>query len=146
MSFQSEFPPLNERRDDIPYLVRYFLKKYNTQYKRTCQISNEAIEYLKYQDYHGNIRELQNYIERIVLLTPNNSISLEVTLNVLSGVGNEDSNTTNNQSSLKVLLEGYEKSLIKQCVLELGDYSKVCNVLGISQPTLSRRLAYYDIK
>ena len=63
-------PPLRERRDDIPLLAAYFLSKYNDQLKRTIKgYSREAMNTLQRYAYPGNIRELENLIERAVMLT-----------------------------------------------------------------------------
>ena len=62
-------PALRERKDDIPLLATFFLKKYNDRLKKTVQgISVEAMEILKKYDYPGNVRELENIIERTVAL------------------------------------------------------------------------------
>ncbi|PWU20790.1 MAG: Fis family transcriptional regulator [Bdellovibrio sp.] len=62
-------PALRERKDDIPLLANYFLKKYNERLGKTVQgISVEAMEILKKYDYPGNVRELENVIERTVAL------------------------------------------------------------------------------
>ncbi|MBI4427539.1 MAG: sigma-54-dependent Fis family transcriptional regulator [Ignavibacteriales bacterium] len=63
-------PPLRERREDIPLLANYFLKKYNEQLKKYIKgFSNEAITLLQRHSYPGNVRELENVIERAVMLT-----------------------------------------------------------------------------
>jgi len=62
-------PPLRERRDDIPLLVKYFMKKYNERFKRNVmEISSDALDYLLKYDWPGNIRELQNVIENTMVL------------------------------------------------------------------------------
>ena len=63
-------PPLRERREDIPLLARHFLLKYNDQLKRSITgFSREALHMLQDYDYPGNVRELENLIERSVMLT-----------------------------------------------------------------------------
>ena len=68
--FPIEAPPLRDRRSDIPLLIRYFTQKYAQRMNRHIKsIPNAAIETLTGYDWPGNIRELQNLIERSVILT-----------------------------------------------------------------------------
>jgi len=64
-----DLPPLRERREDIPVLIEYFLKRYSDQNRREVRrIHPEAMRLLRDHDWPGNVRELQNYIERAVVL------------------------------------------------------------------------------
>src|SRR5215510_5804208 len=64
-------PPLRERKEDIPYLVRYFLKEFAAAYgKRSREITDDAIHTLTRYSWPGNVRELRNVIERIVIMNP----------------------------------------------------------------------------
>ncbi len=64
-------PPLRERRDDIPRLVEHFVRKYSARLNKPIDtIPDEVMEFLMYHDWPGNIRELQNFIERAVVLSP----------------------------------------------------------------------------
>jgi DNA-binding NtrC family response regulator len=71
-------PPLRERKDDLPLLIDYFLKKFNTLLnKKISSFSPEAMKALKIYNWPGNIRELQNLVERVVVLSHNPIISKE---------------------------------------------------------------------
>jgi DNA-binding NtrC family response regulator len=71
-------PPLRERREDIPLLAYYLLRKFSTMMDRDVQeISTEAMQRLVEYDYPGNIRELSNFIERGVALTQGNTLDIE---------------------------------------------------------------------
>ena len=62
-------PPLRERREDIPILVEFFLRRYTEQNRREVRrVHPEAMRLLREHDWPGNIRELQNYVERAVVL------------------------------------------------------------------------------
>ena len=64
-------PPLRERRDDIPRLVEHFVRKYSARLNKPIDtIPDDVMEFLMYHDWPGNIRELQNFIERAVVLSP----------------------------------------------------------------------------
>jgi two-component system, NtrC family, response regulator AtoC len=62
-------PPLRERRDEIPVLAAYFLAKFNTQYGRKKQLSPETVARLQEYPWSGNVRELENAVRRLVVLT-----------------------------------------------------------------------------
>jgi transcriptional regulator with PAS, ATPase and Fis domain len=68
-------PPLRERRDDIPFLVEYFLRKYDA--RGAITLTPSAMEFLGKQDWPGNIRELENFIQRIVVMASSNLITAE---------------------------------------------------------------------
>jgi formate hydrogenlyase transcriptional activator len=73
--FPIQLPPLRERTDDIPLLVRYFVSKYAEKMgRRIDSIPAEAIEALRQYPWPGNIRELQNFIERAVILSPGSAL------------------------------------------------------------------------
>jgi len=62
-------PPLRERREEIPALASWFLEKFNTQYGRQKQISPETMTHLQQHSWSGNVRELENVVRRLVVLT-----------------------------------------------------------------------------
>ncbi len=71
-------PPLRERREDIPPLVEYFLKRYAEQNRRDVRrVSPEAMRLLRDHDWPGNVRELQNYVERAVVLGDGPELTVE---------------------------------------------------------------------
>jgi formate hydrogenlyase transcriptional activator len=68
--FPIDLPPLRERASDIPLLVEHFVRKFaRSQGKQIDHVPNEVMKALKFQDWPGNIRELQNFIERAVIMT-----------------------------------------------------------------------------
>lgn len=134
-----EMPALRERKEDIPLLVDFFLKKYNKKYNKTnLSISPEAIEKLKNYNWPGNIRELQHTIEKAVILSEENTI--QATDFYLSKSVNSE-NTLNN-----LTLEEAEVVLIKKS-LEKNQYnlSAVALELGITRPTLYNKIKKYNI-
>jgi DNA-binding NtrC family response regulator len=68
-------PPLRERKDDIQQLAEYFLNKFHSEGKRQVTLSPEAVELLTQYDYPGNVRELQNLLERAVILSDGSVIT-----------------------------------------------------------------------
>jgi transcriptional regulator with GAF, ATPase, and Fis domain len=76
--FPIEVPPLRERKDDIPMLVKYFVQRYANRAGRNIQsIDKKALELLRSHDWPGNIREFQNVIERSVILTSGHVFSVD---------------------------------------------------------------------
>ncbi|MBN2440764.1 MAG: sigma 54-interacting transcriptional regulator [Spirochaetales bacterium] len=72
-------PPLSQRRDDIPLFIDYFIKQYNTKYNKTIRdIEPGCLAKLVHHEWKGNIRELQNVIERGVILTKGNTLDSSV--------------------------------------------------------------------
>ncbi|HLN24885.1 MAG TPA: sigma 54-interacting transcriptional regulator [Patescibacteria group bacterium] len=77
--FPVHIPPLRERREDIPVLVRHFLGKYSLRHGQTVTgVTDRALDYLLDYDYPGNVRELENIIERAVILCPDDGAPLDV--------------------------------------------------------------------
>jgi formate hydrogenlyase transcriptional activator len=77
--FPLTVPPLRDRREDIPLLVRYFVQQFARRMnKKITNIPSEAMQSLARYDWPGNIRELQNFIERAVILTPGTSLHAPV--------------------------------------------------------------------
>jgi len=70
-------PPLNERREDIPYLVTHFREKYNKKHGVSKDVEKQVIDVLMGRVWEGNIRELENYIERLIILSRGDSITIE---------------------------------------------------------------------
>jgi Transcriptional regulator containing GAF, AAA-type ATPase, and DNA binding domains len=66
--FPIHIPPLRERKEDIPLLVEHFLRVFNQRYKKNVRISWRAMEKLMEYPWYGNVRELENFIERLVIL------------------------------------------------------------------------------
>ncbi len=147
---QLSVPTLNERREDIPFLIRYFLSKFNDKYQLKKEFTFDAIEFLAGLPYYGNIRDLQNVIERILLLTQNSvigvgDVKLALNQNSLHYDYDIDYPEVNADISLKELVSQYEKSLLQKYWDEFGSASKIAEVLQTNQPTISRKLHSYGI-
>lgn len=137
-------PPLREREEDIPILVRHFLVSYNKKFNKNIEhISDGAIERLANYYWPGNIRQLENFMGRLVVLK-NDPILTEDDINRafsemnLWGKGqNPNLNPKNNPKDLSLI----EEETIKRVLLETGNnYTKTSRELGISRTTLWRKL------
>lgn len=136
-----EVPPLRERIDDIELLVQFFLKKYSEVYGKTfCSISKEALEWLKKQYWRGNIRELKNMIERVVLTSSKNSLDLTDFHSIVDCPPSESKAL----ESFPINLKEMEKKMIMKA-LEQTNWNRTyaARILGISIRTLRNKLKEY---
>lgn len=132
-------PPLRERTDDILPLIMNFLNRFNAQYKKNVKLSAEALNVLEKQSWPGNIRQVENLIERLVVTARNNIIDkndlpddLEVEQESLKITG-----------SLKEILENYEQKVFINVFTKYHTSVAVGKALGISQTTAARKLRKY---
>jgi DNA-binding NtrC family response regulator len=138
-------PPLSERRDDIPILSYYFLKKYNAGMKKEIKaISPEVIAILQDYDFPGNVRELENIIERGVALSNGDSIEivhLPEDLKVMS------IKTFRKREGNIPSLDDQERAYIQWVLKEVsGNRTIAAQVLGIDRVSLWRKLKKYDLE
>ncbi len=137
-------PPLRERRDDIPLLIEYFLKKHAGGRKR---ISDKAIEALKDYPWKGNVRELENIIERVILLTDNELIDAdnlpeEIRLASLA----ESTTMPLDGVNLEKLINDIEKDyLLKALEKTNGVKTDAAKLLNLSFRSFRHRLKKYGI-
>ena len=130
-------PPLREREDDIVQFVNYFTARYNEKYKKNHVFSDQAIELLKTYPWPGNVRELENVVERVILTADN----YVITEDMLPTSFHFD--TVNENKTLKEILEDMEKKVILETYKKYGTTTKVADILGISQASVSLKLKKY---
>lgn len=125
-------PPLRERKEDIPALAKYFLKKF-TPYK--IDISEEALSTLSEYHWPGNVRELKNFLEKIAILSEKSRIEKEDVINYLK------QHQVSKEEEKFVSLKEMELNYIKK-VLETtgGNKTKTAQILNIDRKTLRMKL------
>ncbi|MEN6615594.1 MAG: sigma-54 dependent transcriptional regulator [Syntrophorhabdus sp.] len=134
-------PPLRERKEDIPLLVDFFLKKYNTKHKKNVKgVSREARDMLVKYDYPGNVRELENILERAIFLTRGEYITRED----LPHLG--ESTAAASDSGIRGTVESIEKSMIIEALVN-SDWiqTKAAATLGLSERMLRYKIKKYNI-
>jgi DNA-binding NtrC family response regulator len=139
-----EIPPLRERKEDIPLLLRHFIKIFNKKYSRNIEeVSDGVLNAFNEYQFPGNIRELENLIEGIIALSPpNKNIITEKDLKANSAFQNGGYSKTSRLS-----LKEIEKSRLKEAIKESqGNKSEAAKMLGISRHTLYRKLEEYGIE
>ncbi|HBA55513.1 sigma-54-dependent transcriptional regulator [Syntrophorhabdus aromaticivorans] len=134
-------PPLRERRQDIPLLFNYFLERSNKM--NSAEIggcTEEAMSILMEYDYPGNVRELQNLIERVVVLKKKGSIDLEDLPEKIYGEI-EAPTRFDIEKGYDTLVSTFEKNLILQALQETnGVKSKAAQILSINRTTLIEKM------
>jgi len=142
-------PPLSERRDDIPLLTLYYTNYFNVQYNTSKKLSKKVIEALTCHHWSGNIRELKNTIERLILISLNDIITLDDLRHVDSiskkadyvYYANQDINDFEANRPLKKIMEDFELDIIKKSVNKHGSIRKAAKALEVTPSTISRKLS-----
>ena len=146
-------PSLRERKEDIPILAHHFLKKYNDKlHKNISSISTEAMENLKKYDYPGNVRELENMIERTVALEGGATVlpeSLPPLVNTSSGRKLASSNeieVTDDGVDLDKIIGQIEKELIIKAIHQANGIKKrAAKLLNITFRSMLYRIEKYNL-
>ncbi|RKY90390.1 MAG: two-component system response regulator [Ignavibacteriae bacterium] len=141
-------PALNERREDILPLIEYFLKKFGKENgKENIEISKEATDKLLKYNYPGNVRELENIIERAVVLSRSNVITESDLSMKVKGLKNEGDLPMPGTGALVEQVEALEKKLIYDALAEVnGNQTKAGKILGLTERNLRYKLKKYNIK
>jgi len=129
-----QIPPLRERREDIPLLIRYFTDHYNRRYNSYRRFSERLVETMTSLPWKGNIRELENVVERMIVTS---------TASEIDSLGPADRSSTEESEERRTmidLLQEYEDTLLLQALKEYGTTRKIATHFGISQPTVSRKI------
>ncbi|MCF7955794.1 MAG: sigma-54 dependent transcriptional regulator [Phycisphaerae bacterium] len=131
-------PPLRERREDIPKLVRHFMGKYNSEMNKDCvHINDEAMQMLINYEWKGNIRELQNVIERAVIFADGDTIRVsDIGIITACEVVNDDDGFDLHQA-----MRNYERQFIIRVLDNCdGNKSQAAKSLGVGLSSLYRKI------
>jgi DNA-binding NtrC family response regulator len=142
-------PPLRERREDIPLLIDHFLKKYSQgNQKSVSDISKEARTLLLRYPYPGNIRELENLVERAVVLCRGEMITTQdLPFHIKEGTSETLLESSKRIKSLPESLEEIERdSIVKALHQHRGVQTKTAEGLGISERVLRYKMKKYRIR
>lgn len=140
-------PPLRERTEDIPYLTEVLIKKFSkSMNKPIIKLNQDVLSYFQKYDWEGNIRELENIIERLMILKSGMEVVEKDIKDLFPDITLQNKEVTSNLSiELTGTLEEMEKRIISQILKETNDKEIACNRLGISSTTLWRWLNKWDI-
>jgi two-component system response regulator AtoC len=152
--FPTHLPPLRERREDVLSLTDYFIEKFNKKLERSVRnIDSRVKELLIHYDWPGNIRELENFMERIVLMAGGDTITLEdippewksaaEALSLSQPAGQKKSL----KSFVKSYMEEVEKQTITECLEKCsGNVTKAAQRLGLSRKGLQLKMIKYSLR
>lgn len=146
-----DVPPLRERLEDVPLLVRYFLDKLNQQANSDIQVSEEDLTRLQSLKWYGNIRELENIVHSAFLMQQNNELHFQelpksVPLTQKKAIKTKAPLLASQPSVDKTVLEKEEVTMIEQALANSGGVQiKAAEILGISLRQLRYRINKYGI-
>jgi DNA-binding NtrC family response regulator len=146
-----QLPPLRERKDDIPLLVRHFLHKYGEENRKTgLELMPDALDLLTEYDWPGNVRELENVIERAVVLTSGPRIGVDLVPEHVRRSPNfhmPQFVVPPEGISFKDVITDFEKKLIESTLEAAGGVQKrAAELLHIKPTTLNEMIKRYDIR
>ncbi|MCP4721063.1 MAG: AAA family ATPase [Desulfobacteraceae bacterium] len=142
--FPIKIPSLKHRKKDIIPLVEHFIKKYNTKFKLHKTIEQMALENLVGHDWPGNIRELQNIVQRILINTKGDHITLVDTIRELSST-HPDKKVVPCTGGLNIILDQTEFKILRATKEKYKTTRKMAQTLGLSQTTLVRKLKKHQL-
>jgi len=137
-----KLPALRDRHEDIPILAAHFLEEINRRLGREVTISQDALTLMQFYDWPGNVREMENLIERLVVMSKGDVISasdLPSRMQADRGPGLVEASValTRGAINLPTTLEGIERSLIEQALRQSeGNKTRAAVLLGVSRTTL----------
>lgn len=134
-------PPLRERKEEIPYLIDFFLNKYRDKLFKNTHFSKEAVSTLLNYDYPGNVRELENIVERCVTL----SISDVIKKDDLPSFIFKKTDDKKQGSLSYIAAEAEKDHIIRVLRITKGNRTKASEMLGISRKTLWEKINSYGI-
>ncbi|MFT4703144.1 MAG: two-component system response regulator PilR (NtrC family) [Bradymonadia bacterium] len=149
---QLSLPPLKDRREDLPLLIQHFLEKFGRELGKEMRgVDRAAMDQLLNYSYDGNVRELENIIERAVTLATNDMVSVDsLPMHMQSGGAivqwAGDLNIPEDGLELDVIVENLERNLITRALRRTGGVRKeAARLLGISFRSIRYRLDKYQI-
>ena len=142
-----ELKPLRERKEDIPVLAESFCRRFSKKYDKRMVFSPDGLDQLVHYNWPGNIRELENLIERIVVTNPAETvIDGPRALAALNPGAISKAMVVDEGRSLKEHLASYERGLIEAAVEREGSLRKAAKVLGVDHSTLVKKYHNYQGK
>ena len=147
--FEINVKSLNERVSDIPLLIKYFSKKISESYNIKELEIDDNDSYILNHNWHGNVRELRNLIERIAILQPDTKEKISIIVKESLKVENYSDRVAENTLSvpLKEAREKFEKEYLTIQLKKFnGNISKMANFIGMERSALHRKLKGFGIK
>ncbi|WP_428912097.1 sigma-54 interaction domain-containing protein [Niallia sp. Krafla_26] len=140
-------PSLRDRQEDLFYLLQLNLDKFNKKHNCHCKPTHQVIEALQNYDWPGNIRELENLIERLVITTSTNEITIEHLPSYILNTQKKSNHLLElgKGKTLTSTLDEIERNIIEETYKKYQTTRRTAIELGISQSLLMRRLKKYNL-
>jgi len=145
-------PPLRDRREDIPALVRHFVDLFSRENNRRPQrFTQAALEYLQKARWKGNVRELRNTVERLLIMTPGDSIDVDdlrevVRMDAKPSASSPEPSNADRPGTLREFKESAERAFLVEKLRENAwNISKTAEVIGTPRSNLYKKLEQYAI-
>lgn len=136
-------PPLRERRQDIVTLAGVFLNRFNEKYKKNKYFEFEALACLERYEWPGNVRDLEHTVERLVVIGEQREITEQ---DVEASIYGTRHSAQRKGGSLQEMMDAYERQILEDAVKKYASSRKIAKALGISQPTVLRKLKRLNIQ
>ncbi|MFQ3573361.1 MAG: sigma-54 dependent transcriptional regulator [Thermodesulfovibrionales bacterium] len=141
-------PPLRERREDIPELINYFIKRFQIESGiRPKTFTKEVVTIFKEYDWPGNVRELKNAVERILIMTQGDTISYEHIENLgLFGIRLNKEDNLFGYKTLREARDAFECEFIKKKLIEHNwNISRTADAIDVERSNLHKKIKAYNI-
>ena len=134
-----ELKPLRERKEDIPYLVDRFCEDFSKKYGKDTHISDAGMDLLQNYRWPGNIRELENLLERIVVTNSGGVITRDVVYAALNPDGGHSHLSSSTTGTLREQVAEFEREIILRTLEREGSLRKAAKVLRVDHSTLVKK-------
>ncbi len=141
-------PPVRDRKECLLPLLRYYVEYFACKAESFKRLSNAAIDSLMAYAFPGNVRELMNICERVVVMSEMEVIDLHDLPKDVINYTNEVDNAWDqwpSQMTLEQVLQSVERALLLDAIQVHGNQSQIASALGVSQPTVARRMKKYGL-
>ena len=136
-----QIPPLRERKEDIPLLVKYIVDKLNERFAFNHRISSHLIDKLSEYSWPGNVRELENVIERMMITSSEDELSV----NLLPETIRQQGILPKKGTKLKEAVTQTEIYVLQETYKEYQSWQKVAEILGVDRTTIFRKATKYGL-
>ncbi len=135
-------PPLRDRKEDIPDLIEFFMDRFRKKLSKNVRFSKDAVDLLLAYDYPGNVRELENIIERCVILSGGEMIGQDE----LPAIMRPDISASRSLLLSDIAADAEKGHIIKVLQTTQGNKTRAAEILGISRKTLWEKINSYRIE
>jgi two-component system nitrogen regulation response regulator NtrX len=146
--FPITVPPLRERREDVPLLIRHFAELFSREHnRRPHRFTPAALEFMQKARWKGNVRELKNTVERLLIMTPGDTVDVDDLRDVVRLEARTAApDNGKNPGTLREFKESAERAFLVGKLRENGwNISKTAEVIGTPRSNLYKKLEQYGI-